>query len=346
MEKNRYLTLDGLRGVAAICVVLHHTDGFHRVGSLAPHGYLAVDFFLMLSGFVIALTYQGRLSRGFSIGSFVKARFARLYPTIAVGIALGALKLALDATVGHNTSEPITSIITASVLNMSLLPYISTAHFWKEFFPTNPPMWSIVAEICVNVFWAGLVLIRAPRVAILAIGALAGAVFVYSIFENGVIPPLHYGLYGLVARVIFGFLLGVVLYEIRTRISCSPALIRFLPVILGMALAVTIGLPWASVAWDIVAIFMILPIIVVLGIAAGTSKEGAIRKFLGDLSFPLYAVHYPIFLLFSGLQHRFFSDQNIWLFVCAAFFASVAVAIALQTIVTGSGRPRLVSATR
>lgn len=89
----RYATLDGLRGVAAGLVVCYHTHLFRGSAAITPHGYLAVDFFFMLSGFVIASAYQEKLEAGFTVADFVTQRVIRLYPVALAGILLGALRL-------------------------------------------------------------------------------------------------------------------------------------------------------------------------------------------------------------------------------------------------------------
>ena len=94
-EKVHFHSLDGLRGVAAIVVVIYHVfEGYQFVGDkqyieFMNHGYLAVDFFFMLSGFVIGYAYDDRLSGGMSIWSFFKRRLVRLHPMLVVGTILG-----------------------------------------------------------------------------------------------------------------------------------------------------------------------------------------------------------------------------------------------------------------
>jgi peptidoglycan/LPS O-acetylase OafA/YrhL len=82
----RYATLDGLRGVAAAVVLCYHTHVFRGSAAVAPHGYLAVDFFFLMSGFVIASAYQEKLEAGFLVADFVTQRAIRLYPVALAGI--------------------------------------------------------------------------------------------------------------------------------------------------------------------------------------------------------------------------------------------------------------------
>ena len=93
-SKPHYEILDGLRGVAAVMVVAFHLLEAHSGGNhleqIINHGYLAVDFFFMLSGFVIGYAYDDRWSR-MSIGTFFKRRIIRLHPMVIVGSIVGAV---------------------------------------------------------------------------------------------------------------------------------------------------------------------------------------------------------------------------------------------------------------
>ena len=93
-SKPHYEILDGLRGVAAVMVVIFHLFEAHAGGNhltqIINHGYLAVDFFFMLSGFVIGYAYDDRWNR-MSIGTFFKRRVIRLHPMVIVGSIIGAL---------------------------------------------------------------------------------------------------------------------------------------------------------------------------------------------------------------------------------------------------------------
>src|ERR1700731_1050374 len=85
MTSNRFLALDGLRGVAALSILLFHCDDLFHKGSFFQHGYLAVDVFFILSGFVIALTYEDRLANGAPAREFLRNRARRLFPTYWLG---------------------------------------------------------------------------------------------------------------------------------------------------------------------------------------------------------------------------------------------------------------------
>lgn len=91
-SKPRYEILDGLRGVASVIVVLFHLLETYSAGpayQVINHGYLAVDFFFVLSGFVIGYAYDDRWNRMTTWG-FFKRRLVRLHPMVLMGTVLGA----------------------------------------------------------------------------------------------------------------------------------------------------------------------------------------------------------------------------------------------------------------
>ena len=119
----RYATLDGLRGVAAIMVVLHHSDIMRDIPSFAPNGFLAVEF-SDVSGFILARRYQFELETRLSLPEFVKLRIARLYPIAFVGVLIGCFKLVSEATLGQGTSlGDEKTVLLACTLNLLLIPF-------------------------------------------------------------------------------------------------------------------------------------------------------------------------------------------------------------------------------
>src|SRR3569833_2282196 len=152
----RFPALDGLRGLAAFSVVLMHvTDPFNM--GLVGHGYLAGDFFFVLSGLVVAHAYEQRLRRGDLVG-FARARLIRLYPLILVGVALGA---AVDLAGWRIKTEthalPVSALWPALALTLLLLPVRMLGS--PVPFPLNPPLWSMAYELLANAVY-GLIATR------------------------------------------------------------------------------------------------------------------------------------------------------------------------------------------
>lgn len=95
-EKPHYILLDGLRGVAALMVLVFHVFDVCS-SNIIPHGYLAVDLFFVLSGFVIGYAYDDRWQQGLTAGQFFRRRLIRLHPMVLVGGLLGDISYPLYA---------------------------------------------------------------------------------------------------------------------------------------------------------------------------------------------------------------------------------------------------------
>lgn len=308
--KPHYPILDGLRGVAAIIVVTFHLAeplGTSHLDILVNHGYLAVDFFFLLSGFVIGYAYDDRWNK-MTVGSFLKRRVERLQPMVILGMTLGAIGFYFtDSTIWpdiHNV--PLWKMLVVMLIGYTILPVPLSMDIrgWQEMHPLNSVGWSLFFEYIANILYAIgirkfsnkalgiLVLIAAAALAHLAItspnGDLSGGWTL-----NG--EHMRIG----ITRTIYPFFAGLLLSRIArpTRIKnaflwCSllVALILYMPRIGGA------GHLWMNGIYESVCIIIIFPLIVYMG-ASGvlhSQREHRICKFLGDISYPLYLVHYPI----------------------------------------------------
>ena len=121
-SKPHYLLLDGLRGVAALIVIVYHVfECFDW--SPVPHGYLAVDFFFVLSGFVIGYAYDSRWQEGLSVARFFKRRLIRLHPMVILGALIGAVCFLIQGSVRWDgTPVSIGWVMIAMLLGMLMLP--------------------------------------------------------------------------------------------------------------------------------------------------------------------------------------------------------------------------------
>ncbi len=289
--KRHYMALDGLRGVAALLVAAMHTRITFQLPTIA-HGYLAVDFFFILSGFVIADAYEERLRNGMSFGRFSLIRAIRLYPMLAMSALLGIAAMAATSAV------PITSILASGLAAVLALPFPEHVHGLHGLWPINPPEWSLFWEILINIAFA-IFLFRLTRIGLVAftlIGALSlGAVARQ--FHTLEVGFSLWNLWGGFARVLFGFVAGLTL----NRLHCS----RGLPVfkiniwVLAAVLVACLVFPLNvdKGAFDLAAVLILFPVIVVAGVSTGA--EGALWRWSGRISYPLYLSHAPVLLLFS-----------------------------------------------
>ncbi len=276
----RLYGLDGLRGVAALIVLAMHTFGF-------AGGHLAVDFFFMLSGYIMARTYEQRLLDGaMSVSGFLILRYRRLWPTMAVGATLGLLAAAL-----HGMAPA--QLVPAYVFALLLVPASAGLPY-----ALNLPAWSIFYELTANVLH-GTVFARLGRRGLwttTAVMGLALIVICALIAFPRMLETTTAGMQLLIVpRVLVSYLIGILIYrrfgdEAPFRLPYALAIAGFV----GYVALVSV-VPFAL--WPLPFIFIVAPILMIAGL--GEVRQSRILRLLGDMSFPLYAVHFPVLALVS-----------------------------------------------
>lgn len=180
--KPHYDLLDGLRGVAALTVVCFHLFEAYATSHLDQrinHGYLAVDFFFALSGFVIGYAYDDRWGR-MTVGGFFKRRLIRLQPMVVLGMAVGAaLFYFQDCDMWPVHAVPVWKMLAVMLVGMTLLPVPVSMDVrgWQEMHPLNGPGWSLFYEYCANILYA-LVVRRFPKWLLGVLVAVSGAALI------------------------------------------------------------------------------------------------------------------------------------------------------------------------
>jgi peptidoglycan/LPS O-acetylase OafA/YrhL len=293
-ETRHYATLDGFRGIAAVAVLLHHICQLVHLGEAIPHAYLAVDFFFVLSGFVVAKAYEARLMTSMTFSDFVKVRLVRLYPLILVGVVLGAFVLAVRLIATHDLAEA-GDLWLATISALVLLPTATLFSLYPGMlFPVNPPEWSLFFELTVNFIYAPLVRwLTAGRLTIIL--AMSGvALFLAAMSPDALnIGHTAQSFFAGFPRVLFSFFLGVLLFRYRPAGRLGPGASLFL----GVLLAAVLLAPFLKENWfyDIAAVTLIFPPIVLIGSMCETGPRlNRVWLWLGELSYPLYITHHPI----------------------------------------------------
>lgn len=316
---NRYRLLDELRGLAALVVLIFHLGTRGGGPVLFPNGYLAVDFFFMLSGFVIAEAYEPRLvgaassgspnrrppamspamSPRMSLGAFTLRRLIRMVPVAMLGALIGGLYLLARYFAAPARSDPLVEVLVANGLNMLILPKLwhGSATDW-ELFPANGPLWSLFFEIVMNLAWAAFLVGRSTALVALFVAASA-ALMVACGFHFG---TLHLGwevgsLIGGAARVSFGFGAGLLLHRCRARM---PVLGRNAALAALMALVYFLALPVTAIGWTLAVVLVCLPAVMMVAVAAGREVVLPGGALLGRLSYPLYGIHLPLIAAICG----------------------------------------------
>ncbi len=317
--KPHFVTLDGLRGLAALLVVVYHMHQLLGTANIAPHGRVAVDFFFMLSGLVIACAYEERIrSARLATQRLILSRVIRLLPMSTAGLMLGvAYYLASGEATNGNTTE----FVGHSVAGFLLLPNPFDNPFHDNILPLNGPSWSLFFEL-----YAGSALtLLLPRLGsrwIIAIAFSTGLAFVASVFMTDRFN-LGYSsdifLHGFF-RFIFLFSSGWLLWRYRPDLWAPKVPGWFVAVLLaGLMMFPTLS---HANHVDLVIALAACPIVIALGSACQLSERGVrISDWSGRLSYPLYAIHFPI-IMFANLWLP--NSQLLWMTLPVSIAASIA----------------------
>lgn len=131
-------------------------------------GYLAVDLFFMLSGFVIALNYNDKIISGLGVTKFFQLRLLRLYPTYFVGAVLGIFRQIGGVLLGLPHSLSVTQQILAGICAIAMLPFPYAGDEPISLFPLNNPSWSLFLEFVVNIAFAFVLFRLSSRALLIA----------------------------------------------------------------------------------------------------------------------------------------------------------------------------------
>lgn len=308
-----------MRGIAAIMVLLHHVETHITHSKIFNAGYLAVDFFFMLSGFVLSRTYEERLQSEISAGAFMIARLKRLYPMMALGVIAGA------AVELFNMSG--LEVLVRLMAQLLFFPLIIGS---LPLFALNGVQWSLFFELTANA--AHATIFKSVRSGMLAgVIAVSFGLLCYAAVSNGSLALGDRGsnFYGGFPRVLFSYLLGCLLYRAQRQgklraMNIGPSVIALLPAILIVAsLAHAVVEPWIA---DLVTVSCAMPLILICGANAELGPAWTKTACMsGAISFPLYAIHIPVigaFLLMNKAGVGFPAS----LVVCMSIGAACALA--------------------
>jgi peptidoglycan/LPS O-acetylase OafA/YrhL len=309
MRQDRLFTLDAMRGVAAILVVLFHMTEYGFLG--VPNGGLAVDFFFALSGVVIALTYEKRLRSGTSAKQFLIQRTIRLYPMYGVGFLIGVAKAAGQIVFGAAGALSPPQFAVAFCTGLFLLPSPLSNN---EIFPLNVPAWSLCLELLANVAFAFLLFRMSNRKLGALVALLAVAYAGFAVAHGSTTLGFTWAtLPGGIIRTIFGFGLGVFFARLNLCKPVSSGLSFTIPIVALCALLCWPKSAHFELPFDLVAVFMACPFLLWLGgrLAPPRALEGACEV-LGLISYPLYAIHFPALSIIAFIAGKLHIPLLVW----------------------------------
>ncbi|ATP57129.1 acyltransferase [Pedobacter ginsengisoli] len=297
--KQHFDILDGLRGIAAISVVIFHfmemaiTD---YSKNFIAHGFLAVDFFFCLSGFVIGYAYDDRIGK-MGVKEFFKSRLIRLHPLVILGSILGLLTFLFAPYGGNPEAYSAGKIILIFLSSILLIPFPSMTERSFNLFSFNAPAWSLFWEYIANIVYA-FILCRLSRRVLLVLTAISAVALCFVSYRSGNLM----GGWGQSTfwdgsiRILYSFLAGLVIYRSNWIIKNKLGFIS-----LSILLFLAFIMPFNELTWltEPLVVLFYFPLIIALG--AGAELTDRLRKlcvFSGKISYPLYMTHYAVIWMF------------------------------------------------
>ena len=334
--KPHYHLLDGLRGVAALMVIWYHVfEGYAFAGGTTidtfNHGYLAVDFFFILSGFVIGYAYDDRWGKNFTMKDFIKRRLIRLHPMVIMGAVVGAITFYIQGSVQWDGTHIGISMVMLSLLcTIFFIPAMPGVGYEVrgngEMFPLNGPCWSLFFEYIGNILYALFIRRLSNKALTIVVVLLGVALASFAIFNVSGYGNIGVGwtldgvnFIGGLLRMLFPFSMGMLLSRnfkpmklIGAFWICTLVMIALfaVPYLEGTESICTNGI------YEAFCIIIAFPILLWIG-ASGTTtdkKSTQICKFLGDISYPIYVIHYPFMYLFYAwlIKNQLFTLGETW----------------------------------
>lgn len=309
--KQHFEILDGLRGVAALAVVLFHFMEWIYADpsqNFIGHGFLAVDFFFCLSGFVIGYAYDDRIAK-MGLRKFFTARIIRLHPLVIVGSILGLLAFLFDPFAIYSETYGIGKIILTFICSAFLIPLPVIADRSFNLFSFNAPAWSLFWEYIANIVYA-FVLYKIGRNVLLVLTIIAVFAIGYVGYTSGNLlggwsgPTFWDGC----ARISYSFLAGLLIYRsnwiIKNKLGFTG---------LSILLLLAFVMPFSGWNWltEPLIVLFYFPLLVSLG--AGAILNPNLRKiclFSGNISYPLYMTHYAVLWIFGNYYINYKPDTT------------------------------------
>lgn len=296
-----FQVLDGLRGIAALAIVVFHfmewiyTDSSKNV---LGHGFLAVDFFFCLSGFVIGYAYDERFTH-IGLKEFFKRRLIRLHPMVIFGSVIGLLAFVFDPFAAYQNAYPVGKILLIFLCSLLMIPFPTIAERSFNNFGLNAPAWSLFWEYVANIMYA-FFLVKLPRRYVVLLLVPAAYFLFNTAYHKGNLLGGWAGenFWDGGIRIWYSFLAGLIIYRYNLIIKNNLGFIRC-----TILLSIAFLMPHFTFNWlaESLIVALYFPLIVSLGAGCALPRKTlAICQFSGNISYPLYMTHYAAIWIFGN----------------------------------------------
>ncbi len=359
-SKPRYKILDSLRGIAAIIIVIYHLfESYYSLGISHPinHGYLAVDFFFVLSGFVISYSYDDRWEE-MSLWNFIKRRFIRLHPYVIFGTFFGSLIFYFQDCENFPLIKncKFYQVLICLIWGITIIPIPSYFDIrgWKETNPLNGVIWTLQLEYFGNFIYA--ILIRRISNLILLILIFFSCILTFILCFNfdffNILKErneLSYTVIGgwslNLCHIFIGFVRLLYPFLIGIYISRKKLLIKTKYPFFGCCflICLSLGMPFVgneyirftNGIYDFFVIIFVFPLIVSIGAGTEIDDNNFISKIcnlLGEISYPIYITHYPLIYIqqsfatnyhYRSTEEHIFVSFSIFILIIFVAFSSL-----------------------
>lgn len=326
--------LDLIRGVAALLVLIYHVDFMFGVrGQLLPAGYLAVDLFFILSGFVLSLTYGQRIRQAtIDFRGYLVARLARLYPLFLLTTLAGIVVMTMRFKTNYGYVDTL-PLLASAIMNLFMIPTFAAPYGTQTAFIFNPASWSIFFEMIASIlFFLGLA--RLPNAGLVLVLVASGILAALSIFTVGTID-VGYATDNLIyalPRVVYSFTVGILIQRAfaKSAWTCKVTVTYVLLLLVIALMQLKLWLPHQPYI-DLLSLTVVLPMLVIA--SAGTTLHGPsqrIASLLGQASYGVYLAQGTLIIAAAGVSQKLFGEKIYALSPWVGFaFVTFTLAVSL-----------------
>lgn len=325
MPKQVFQTMNGLRGIAALAVLMFHAPDWF--GVMAPaKGFLAVDLFFVLSGFVIAHSYELRLQLDMTVRQFFIVRWIRLYPLYVIGVAIGVIVPFASLIFHRHVINQELDAFNSIPFSIAMIPFINFSDVSSSFYPNNPPAWSLLFELIANFIYAFSWRYWSTRNILMTMTAIGCVMLAMPDFYGDGGYNLRSTGFGLL-RVFYSFPAGVLIFRLVSGNKLRLPALNSVVLLAAFPLLLLLPSGW------VVQFCVLLGFPVLVAFAARSEPAGAFAPmfaWLGGISYAVYAIHMPLMNVANAILLKLGLVINPHLAAIVFLVAVVAVSVALD----------------